>query len=167
MRQAGRVTGAGAGVLSARSQQTMTDGGDVDEVAEIRELVRKAGLRCTAARLAVVQTLRRAAAPLTHAEVAEQLAPQGFDKATVFRNLIDLAEADLVRRTELGDHVWRFEIRDPSDPDAGQHPHFVCIDCGGVTCLTGIEFDSATKKRAAKLGRITEILLKGHCTNCK
>ncbi|MEX2285734.1 MAG: transcriptional repressor [Planctomycetaceae bacterium] len=137
-----------------------------DEDRELRRLLRDAGLKCTSARLAVMSRLRRASSPLTHGELAAELVPRGFDKATVFRNLIDLTEADLVSRTELGDHVWRFEIRNSGDRDSGGHPHFVCIDCGSVTCLSEIEFDSATKKRAAQLGQVTEILLKGHCADC-
>ncbi|MFN0195104.1 MAG: Fur family transcriptional regulator [Planctomycetaceae bacterium] len=137
------------------------------EVAELRELLRGAGLRSTAPRLAVMRVLSRAKSPLTHAEIADLLVPMGYDKATVFRNLNDLAEVDLVTRTELGDHAWRFELRDPHDPAKGRHPHFVCIDCGSVTCLSDVEFNEATKRRAAQVGQVTEILLKGHCTSCK
>ena len=93
--------------------------------------------------------------------------PLGFDKATVFRNLTDLTEAGLVSRTELGDHVWRFEIRDPSAPHDEHHPHFVCVDCGSVTCLGDMEFTSASRKRSSEIGRITEILIKGYCSMCQ
>ena len=137
-----------------------------EEVAEIRKLLKAAGLRSTSARLAVLQRLRKANSPMTHAELADELVPVGFDKATVFRNLTDLTEADLVSRTELGDRVWRFEIRDPGDPEKGKHPHFVCVDCGHVNCMSDIEFDSSTLERVRELGRVTEILLKGHCRNC-
>jgi Fur family ferric uptake transcriptional regulator len=136
------------------------------ETAELRQLLRGAGLKCTAARLAVLRKLRAATSPMTHSELSVDLVPQGFDKATVFRNLVDLTEADLLTRTELGDHVWRFEIRGTHGAEAGGHPHFVCVDCGSVTCLTEIEFDTATKRRAARVGRVTEILLKGHCVDC-
>jgi Fur family transcriptional regulator, ferric uptake regulator len=144
----------------------MSAGSRSEEVAEIRELVRAAGLRCTAARLAVMQRLRQATSPLSHAEIADDLVPLGFDKATVFRNLIDLAEAGVVNRSELGDHVWRFELRDPNDPESGTHPHFVCVECGSVTCLSDVEFNTATRRRASKVGRITEVLLKGRCVKC-
>jgi Fur family transcriptional regulator, ferric uptake regulator len=137
-----------------------------EEVAELRALIRGAGLRSTSARLAVLQHLRLAHSPITHADLAEELVPLGFDKATIFRNLADLTEADLVTRTELGDHVWRFEIRDPEDPHRGKHPHFVCVDCGKVTCFSDITFGKATQRRTEKVGRVTEILLKGHCHDC-
>lgn len=139
---------------------------NADDIANIRERVRTAGLRCTAARLAVMRALAAAPSPVTHADVADTLAPLGMDKATVFRNLNDLAEAGLVSRSELGDHVWRFELRDPDAADGGQHPHFMCIDCGSVTCLSDVEFDPATRKRASQIGVVTEILLKGRCRKC-
>lgn len=138
-----------------------------DDVAEIQELVRGAGLRCTAARMDVIQRLRQANSPLTHAVVAADLVPLGFDKATVFRNLTDLAEVGLVTRSELGDHVWRFELRGEHDSENGTHPHFVCVDCGSVTCLSEVELPVSAKKRWAKIGRISEILLKGHCKACQ
>jgi len=137
-----------------------------DEVDEIRALLRSVGLRCTSARLAVVQHLRHAASPVTHAELAEKLVPLGFDKTTVFRNLIDLSDNGLAARTELGDHVWRFELRDPNQPDHARHSHFMCVDCGSVTCMSDVEFDAATQKRTSKIGRVTEVLLKGHCSRC-
>ncbi len=137
-----------------------------DEIQEIRNIVRSAGLRCTSARLAVMQQLRKATSPVSHADIADDLVPLGFDKATVYRNLIDLADCGLVSRSELGDHVWRFELRDPNAPEDSEHPHFVCVDCGGVTCLEDVEMTPATRKRWEKVGRVTEILLKGHCNAC-
>ncbi|MDX1969203.1 MAG: Fur family transcriptional regulator [Planctomycetaceae bacterium] len=143
----------------------MTRQDEIDSVASIRTLLGEVGLRTTAARLAVVRRLQQASTPLSHAEVAEELVPLGFDKATVFRNLTDLVDAGLVSRTELGDHVWRFELRDPTHQD-GQHPHFVCVDCGSVTCLHDVELPKSAQKSWTKVGSVTEILLKGHCTAC-
>jgi Fur family transcriptional regulator, ferric uptake regulator len=137
-----------------------------DTVAEIRTMLSAVGLRTTAARLAVVRRLQAAKSPVSHAEVAEELVPLGFDKATVFRNLTDLVDAGLVRRNELGDHVWRFELKNPHHPD-GQHPHFVCVDCGGVTCVHDVEMPKNAQKSFSKIGRVTEILLKGHCRSCE
>lgn len=138
---------------------------EVDSVARIREMLGSVNLRTTAARLAVVRRLQKAPSPVSHAEVAEELVPLGFDKATVFRNLTDLVDAGLVSRTELGDHVWRFELRDPEHAE-GQHPHFVCVDCGSVTCLHEVDLPKTAQKSWNKIGRVTEILLKGHCNTC-
>jgi Fur family transcriptional regulator, ferric uptake regulator len=86
--------------------------------------------------MAVLRQLVAARAPLTHGEVAEQLALDGVDRATVYRNLMDLTDAGLARRTDLGDHVWRFElVGDDSTHSEGEHPHFICGECGAVECL--------------------------------
>ena len=139
---------------------------DPDEVELIRALIRNAGSRATPARIAVMQKLRAATSPMTHAGIAELLVPLGFDKATVFRNLSDLTDIDLVARTELGDRVWRFESIDPDDPDKSSHPHFVCTACGLVQCLEPMEFTSGSKRKAGAIGKITDILLKGECADC-
>jgi Fur family ferric uptake transcriptional regulator len=139
---------------------------DDAEMREIRALLRGAKLRSTPARILVLRELRRARNPMTHAELAERLMPLGFDKATVFRNLADLTEAEILHRAELGDHVWRFEVRNPDEAHPGSHPHFVCVECGNVTCLEEMEFTAASRERSAEISRITEILIKGHCTTC-
>ena len=138
----------------------------VDDVNEARKLIREAGLRSTPARISVINALKRSAKPQTHAELADQLVPLGFNKATVFRNLTDLAEAELVLRTELGDHVWRFELRDPSH-DRSSHPHFVCVDCGSVSCIEEMALPSPTVRRSLNIARISEVLVKGHCGVCE
>ena len=85
-----------------------------------------------------------------------------------YRNLMDLAEAGIVSRAELGDHVWRYEVRREGHEHSAEHPHFVCVDCGEVTCLTETSVDitptPGTKK--SSIGSLTEVLLKGHCGKC-
>jgi Fur family transcriptional regulator, ferric uptake regulator len=137
-----------------------------EEVRVIRSLLKRAGIRATPARISVLRELRTAKSPVTHADLTEILVPEGFDKATVFRNLNDLAEAGLASRTELGDHVWRFEALDPERPGAEKHPHFVCVECKTVMCLGEMEFTAKSRKQAAAIGDITEILIKGHCSEC-
>src|SRR3569623_1671433 len=103
---------------------------------ELRSAVRAVGLRATPSRLAVLELLRSSDTPMSHGDVADRLATQAWDRATIYRNLTDLAEAGLVRRTDVGDHVWRFEaVKDAHEP--GAHPHFVCTECGAVEVLRG------------------------------
>jgi Fur family ferric uptake transcriptional regulator len=137
-----------------------------EEVEAVRAIIRKVGIRATPARISALLELRAATSPLTHADLSDRLVPLGFDKATVFRNLNDLTEVGLVSRTELGDHVWRFEAVDPDHPDKSSHPHFVCTECGRVECLEAMEFTALSKRKASGIGRISEILLKGECTTC-
>ena len=118
--------------------------------------------------MAVLQRLDHAKAPLSHAELADALAPLRMDRATVYRNLIDLTEKGLVTRSELGDHVWRFEARREGKSHVTDHPHFVCLACGEVSCLDEVHVDispSPGSKRSV-IGELTEVLLKGRCERC-
>ena len=138
-------------------------------IADLRERIRRCGLRSTPARVAVLQHLEQADHPLTHGEIAAELVPQGFDKATVYRCLIDLTEAGLLSRSELGDHAWRFEMRRESAAHTGEHPHFLCVDCGEVVCLSDvrISISPAPGTKQSRIGELTEVLLKGHCERCR
>lgn len=134
---------------------------------DVRERIRAAGLRCTPGRLAVYETLLRAERPLTHADLVEQMAAVGIDQATIYRNLSSLAEAGLLRRSDLGDHAWRFEVRRAGDSENG-HPHFVCIECGDIQCLSGIGLSvprTRTLPRSVRKKDI-ELQLRGVCDDC-
>ncbi|HEV7998699.1 MAG TPA: transcriptional repressor [Planctomycetaceae bacterium] len=134
----------------------------------LRARIQEFGLRCTAARLAVVGELHRAASPLSHAEIALALAPLDLDRATVYRSLMELSESGLVSRLDLGDHVWRFELREKGHGEAAEHPHFLCTECGEVSCLNGVEIKvtPGPRNKPSAVGKVTEILLKGRCARC-
>lgn len=139
---------------------------------ELRTALRAKGLRATPSRLAVLQMLRASDAPMSHGDVADRLAGEAWDRATIYRNLTDLSEVGLVRRTDVGDHVWRFEAVS-SDHDASAHPHFVCTECGAIECLPEIEL--AVRSRASSRGRPpravkqrqVEVHVRGLCDACQ
>lgn len=131
----------------------------------LRAAVRASGLRATPSRIAVLEVLRASDSPMSHGDVADRLAGQAWDRATIYRNLVDLADAGLVRRTDLGDHIWRFEAVS-ADHDA-QHPHFVCTECGTVECLPEIELaDRRAKVPRAVKQRQVEVHVRGLCDAC-
>ena len=138
-----------------------------DESESIKLAIREVGLRATPARIATLKLLHGATSPLTHAEVAEELHDLGVDKATVFRNLNDMATAGLLRRTELGDRVWRFELTADEDGHSSAHPHFVCVDCGTVSCMDEIKLTAGSIRLSQEFGEVTEILLRGRCNDCE
>lgn len=133
---------------------------------QVRPLLRKAGLRATAPRLAVLRLMADAKAPLSHAELAEKLAPLGFDRVTLYRNLVDLADAGMFSRIDLGDHLWRFEFRGASKREKSEHPHFVCDDCGSVSCLPEVNVSLSLRPgamRSAAMPDVSQVVLKGRC----
>lgn len=122
-----------------------------EKVPDARVLLRDAGLRVTGSRVAVVEHLFAQQAPVSHADLCRALEGAGFDRATLYRNLTDLTQVGLVTRTDLGDHVWRFEVRrrHEGSHDA-THPHFVCSDCGAVSCLPDVAVRIAAGKGAPR-----------------
>lgn len=124
---------------------------------QLREQIRATGLRATSPRIAVLQSLGR------------ELAPKGWDRATIYRNLIDLTNAGLVRRTDMGDHLWRFELREGTgDHATDEHPHFMCDTCGDVLCLPdeSIEIKAARGAPRALRRKGLQIQIKGRCDRC-
>lgn len=139
-------------------------------VKELQETLRGAGLRSTAPRLAVLDYLHTHHGQHSHAELVEAIGDRGFDRATIYRILIDLYEAKLLSRTDLGDHVWRFGLVSDSGgaEHAEAHPHFVCTDCGQVSCLPGIVVNVTGGGKVPKsiVKNRVAIQLKGRCDKC-
>ena len=137
-------------------------------VTEARATLRAANLRSTTSRVAVLQHVAAAGKPVSHADVADVLVPQGFDKSTLYRCLVELADAGLLNRLDAGDHAWRFEMRTGEEHANSEHPHFVCVDCGKVSCLPDVDVKITPPKgvKASVLGNVTEVFLKGHCKEC-
>lgn len=134
-----------------------------------RTQIRDAGLRVTGPRITVLTTLAAAPSPLSHGEIADKLEEDGIDRATIFRNLQDLAEVGILKRTDLGDHVWRYELASGggAHPVDG-HPHFVCSACGTVACLSGTSITVKAPRAAPATVRkgAFEVQLRGVCDGC-
>ena len=133
----------------------------------LRPQLQLAGLRATAPRLAVLSLLHQAGRPLSHLDVTTALAGRGFDRATLYRNLLDLTRVGLARRTELGDRVWRFQAVDTAHA-SDVHPHFVCTACGEVQCLPAQAVAVSARgkgPRSLRRGDV-EVQLRGVCDRC-
>jgi Fur family ferric uptake transcriptional regulator len=132
--------------------------------AGLREMLSARGLRVTGPRMTVLRELSRRGPPISHPELAERLADQGLDRVTVYRNLLALLEAGLLVRTQLSDHVWRYELPPTGGATHGLHPHLVCTDCGSVECLPKA---AVRLQGAAAHAQVSEVQLRGLCTECR
>jgi Fur family ferric uptake transcriptional regulator len=136
----------------------------------LKSTIRGAGLRSTSPRLVVLRRLFEATTPVSHSELFEGLSAEGLDRTTVYRNLLDLTEVGLVERTDLGDHVWRFELKRirPGTGLSG-HVHFFCTGCGIVSCLDEVEVKVKPGKGAprAVTRQKVEVQLRGLCDQCE
>ncbi len=135
---------------------------------DLRAEIRRAGLRATPARLAVLDFLRRSQRPVSHNDLVTTFAREPWNRTTLYRNLLDLEKGGLARRTELGDRVWRFVDVAAGHP-AGDHPHFFCTRCGQVQCLPGLEVSPTAGDSAPRAvhNRQVEVQIHGFCDDCQ
>ena len=133
---------------------------------ELKNTIRQAGLRSTAPRVAVLRRLLRAASPISHGELVEVLSEEGLDRTTIYRNLQDLTDAGLAQRIDLGDHVWRFELKRAEQPV--RHPHFTCVACGAVSCLSDVKVSVKPGRGVPRAlqRQDVEVQLRGRCDAC-
>jgi Fur family ferric uptake transcriptional regulator len=108
---------------------------------EIRErldvFIRKKGLRQTAQRDEIVEVIFASDEHFTPDELFDRLRAAGSkaSRATVYRALSLLEEANLIHEIELGDGQKTY---DPNFIDRPTHNHLVCVDCGKV-----VEFEDS------------------------
>jgi Fur family ferric uptake transcriptional regulator len=155
--------------MKTKLQKWKTSGRDVEP---FQTLLRDAGLRSTTPRIVVLEYFHTHGGQNSHAELFDAIGDYGFDRATVYRILMDLAQASILSRTDLGDHVWRLELRKGVGgiERTAEHPHFVCIDCGAVSCLPqlSLKVNGALKAKTPKAVMRNEVAiqLKGRCDSC-
>lgn len=132
------------------------------------DLLKRAGLRKTIARVHLLQCLASQTGPRTQAEINADLEPHGFDSSTIFRGLRDLTSSGLVVRLDTGDRIWRFELHDRTSDGSlstRHHSHVICNQCGRMQCL-----DSSFAERINPQidGWATEdFILRGRCERCR
>ena len=90
-----------------------------------------------------------------------------FDRASVWRVLTDLSGVGIVRRMDLGDRVWRYELNHGYQSVADDHPHFLCERCKEVTCLPPLELRTRTGDLPQTLQEASfRIRISGTCGKC-
>ena len=114
----------------------------------------------------MLRVLSDAKTPLSHTEVLGQLGETDWDPATIYRNLIKLREAGVAKVVSRVEGIDRYALAGSGD-DAHQHPHFLCEDCGLVTCLpaeltTSMSIDGPWAASIQK----AMIQLRGECPDC-
>lgn len=139
----------------------MATSGARDE--QIRDLLTSRGLRVTDQRVALLRELAKVKAPISHPELTERMDGSGLDRATIYRNLLTLADAGVLVRAQLGDQVWRYELPRTMSSDHAHHPHLVCTDCGNVRCLPA---GTVKLQGEAAKSEVAEVQLRGRCATC-
>lgn len=103
---------------------------------DIEKTLKNAGLRTTRQRRAVLEFLFACGTPLSHMEILSKI-EESLDRVTLYRTLETLRKAGIVHQVQGVDGVWRFCAHgEDSDGCPGNHPHFLCLECGRMFCLT-------------------------------
>ena len=140
--------------------------GSPDVFADVVAELRRAGLRVTAPRLAMLLWLNdhpHAAVNEIRAGVLEQLG--SISTQAVYDVVAACSDAGLLRRIEPGGHPARFERR-----VGDNHHHVICRSCGRTEdvdcavdsrpCLTPSDDHAYTLDEA-------EVIYWGHCPTCR
>jgi Fur family ferric uptake transcriptional regulator len=111
---------------------------------DVPVLLRRAGLRPTTQRVAVLDAIAAASTALTAQDLYSQLRERGGGTGltTVYRTLSALAEAGVLDTFEqAGEQGYRL-------CSADHHHHLVCVQCGVVEEVEGGEVEDWVKRTA-------------------
>ncbi len=110
---------------------------DVGIKQRLDEFIERKGLRRTGQRDKIAKAAFSRDEHFTAEELFERVrrSDTEISRATVYRTLSLLVEADLLREIDLGENQTTY---DPNFLDKPSHNHLVCIDCGKV-----LEFEDA------------------------
>jgi len=148
--------------------RTHRSDGSVDELIELQ--LRRADLRYTAGRKAIVDLLARAEHPLSMTEINQHLAR--LPRSSAYRHLLVLEGAGIVRRIAASDGFSRFEL---AEELTEHHHHLLCTICGRVFDVTpSAGYEAMTQQMVAELaGALAfspvahSVDVFGHCATCR
>src|SRR5512133_227523 len=103
------------------------------DLHEFTARLRRKSRKLTGARQTILDTLRRAAHPMSIKDIFKALPDRDCDLATVYRSMHLLENMGMVKRYDFGDGSARFELLEEGDD--GHHHHLVCKRCASVVEL--------------------------------
>jgi Fur family ferric uptake transcriptional regulator len=128
-------------------------------------VLRQARLRVTNARVAVLDALSEAGAPLSHKQFSSLPGIANLDRVTLYRTLEVLEERGIVDRLLGVDGAARFVLHRGTEGCPGNHPHFLCRACAGMSCLPGPEIPFVDVPPGTEV-QAKQLLLLGLCPDC-
>lgn len=150
--------------MSAHKHHDVRDWANVAEAS-----LREHGLKASAPRAAVLESIGRQKCVVSAQEIADDLKrrKRRVGIATVYRTLEVLEELRLVQRLDVGGESARFE---PSLPDGHHHHHFVCRGCGDAIPFEDPDLERAIEALGRRLKASVDehdVILKGRCPDCE
>jgi len=123
-------------------------------------------IRPTQARRQILELLYREACPLTAGEIIALQKGKAADRVTIYRTLYTLAECGLVHQVQGLDGAWRFCAHPPAKHGCpGNHPHFLCRECGRMICLTEQKLPWVEVPADVEV-KGKQLVIYGSCSSC-
>lgn len=97
-------------------------------LAEARARIRRAGMRITKPRVAIIESLLRHEGPISIERIHQDMGTRVCDLVTVYRCLSAFESLDMVRRSYLHNGTCLYELT----LGANRHYHIVCKACGNT-----------------------------------
>ena len=149
-------------MLLALKVQMMTKERD-----RLKALLRGAGLRATGPRVAVYAAVEKGGKPISHSQLVKQMRGHDLDSATIYRNLIKLSEAGLLKVVSRANGMARYANAELGHDHDHEHAHFVCSDCNTVSCLPeeALPKPKVEGRWSASL-ESAQMVVRGTCPDC-
>lgn len=129
--------------------------------------MKKANLRVTDSRKALLEALMGRHGPFTVEEIHSKFIKKSCDLATIYRSLASLEKAGMIRRCEFGDGTARFELSESENHH--HHHHVICKKCRRVVVLDDCELEEidriAQKRGFTEISHSLEFF--GICPDCQ
>ena len=135
------------------------------QTMNIIDLLARHGIKPTANRIVIAETMAAADYPMSMKEIEVKL--QTIDKSSVFRSLTLFREKHLVHQVEDGNDVVRYELclSDSHEEDDDMHVHFYCEFCHRTYCLPELLIPEV-KLPEGYLQTSINYMVKGRCPSC-
>ncbi len=134
---------------------------------ELETMIKEAGLRVTAHRVLVLQTIAKVREPVTVYKLVEDVRKkENIDQATVYRNLNSLHEAGILRRLDFNHGHAHYEL------ETGRASYqVVCGKCETIEKIEGVSMEDTVKKMLRKTRKFKtttthSLEIYGLCKSC-
>ena len=134
-------------------------------MSDIKEILQTAGLKSTAPRIAILETILKTKKPMSALDMHGALCKKGIDLVTIYRTLASFEKAEIVKRLDLRKDAVFYEL------NGKHHHHIVCTNCGDMEDFETCDMENLSKKiagRAKKFKTVSQHSLElfGLCNAC-
>lgn len=126
------------------------------------DILKRKGLKKSAQRIRVINILKDKGMPMAEDEIKAAMG-EIYDRVTFYRTMQALEKAGVVHRILIDNNKseYAFNVEDGHH----SHVHFLCTECGTVSCLKDVTVADYRLPEGYLPGEC-EVLIKGVCPLC-